>query len=119
MRIDYSGEVPRRVSLFFTPSRPHCRAQFTYRREVLAKVDGNRFEVCGLASDSEDKNKVEEYLRSVGCGAESPTPLNVAFASGDTLRSYKLTSTPTTLVVGNDGTVERSWSGRWECLNPS
>ncbi len=113
LRVDYNGEGRRRVFLFFTPSCPHCRAQFPYWREVLAKVDGSRFEVWGLASDSEDKNKVEEYLRLVGCGTDSPTPLNVAFVSGDILRSYKLTSTPTTLVVANDGKVERSWLGRW------
>jgi peroxiredoxin len=109
----YSGQGPQRVFLFFTPPCPYCRKQFTYWQEILEKVDRNRFEVWGLVSDSEDRNKIEEYLRSVGCGADSPTPLRVAFIPNDILRSYKLTSTPTTLIVANDGTVERSWLGRW------
>lgn len=37
----------------------------------------------------------------------------MAYVTDDTLRGYKLTSTPTTLVVASDGTVEQSWLGKW------
>jgi peroxiredoxin len=113
LRVDYSGRGPQRVFLYFTPTCRFCREQFPYWQDVLAKADRRRFEVWGLVSDSEDRKKLEEYLRSVGCGTDSQTPLRVAYVSPDVLHSYKLTSTPTTLVVANDGTVEQSWLGRW------
>lgn len=114
LQIAYDGKGPRRVFFYFTPTCPYCRKQFAHWREVLSKADRERFEVWGLVSDAEDRGRIEEYLRSVGCGTDSATPLRVAFVANDTLRSYKLTSTPTTLVVANDGTVESSWLGKWD-----
>lgn len=37
----------------------------------------------------------------------------MAYVADDILRNYKLTSTPTTLVVANDSTVEQAWLGKW------
>lgn len=113
LRVAYDGRGPHRVFFFFTPTCPYCRKQFAQWQEVLSKADRARFEVWGLVSDAEDKGRIAEYLRSVGCGADSATPLRVAYVTDDTLRGYKLTSTPMTLVVANDGTVEHSWLGKW------
>jgi peroxiredoxin len=117
--IAYDGRGPRRVFFYFTPTCPYCRQQFAHWQEVLSKADRERFEVWGLVSNAEDRGRMDEYLRSVGCGTDSATPLRVAYVAGDILRSYKLTSTPTTLVVANDGTVERSWLGKWNAQTVS
>jgi peroxiredoxin len=113
LQVNYNGRGPKRVLLYFTPPCPYCRQQFAYWREILDRTDRNRFEVIGLVADSEDKSKIEEYLRSVGCANDSSTALPVALIPEDVRRRYKLTATPITLVITNDGTVEEAWSGRW------
>lgn len=114
LEVRYGAEAPKRVLLYFTPPCPYCRGQFAYWREILERADSSNFEVMGLVADSEDKSKVEEYLRSVGCGADSTTPLRVALVSEEIRRQYKLTATPMTLLVASDGAVEQVWSGRWD-----
>lgn len=113
LQVSYTGQGPKRVFLFFTPSCSYCREQFVYWRELLERADQNRFEIVGLVAESEDAGKVEEYLRSVGCGDGSPAPLRVATIPDDVRRGYRLSSTPITLVTASDGTVEQFWLGRW------
>lgn len=112
--VNYDNESPKYVLLFFTPNCPYCRAQFVYWREVIKQVDGNRFRVLGVAAESEDKVKLEEYLHTVGCSIDTDLALPVAFISDSVRRSYKLSATPITLVVTNDGTVEKVWAGKWD-----
>lgn len=72
-----------------------------------------RFEVLGLADESEDKAALEEYLRAMKCSQGSQFPLSVALIPKDVRRNYKLSATPVTVVVASDGTVEKAWTGRW------
>lgn len=106
--INYTGEETKRVLLYFTPSCPYCQEQFSYWKELLNRVNRNKFQVLGLVSESEDKKKVNEYLSSVGCES-----MRVAFVPKGVLSSYKLSMTPTTIVVENTGKVEKAWAGRW------
>lgn len=64
--------------------------------------------MLGVVSESEDKTKLDEYLRSVGCEA-----MRVAFLPKKILNSYNLSMTPTTLIVANEGKVEKAWVGKW------
>jgi hypothetical protein len=107
INVDYAGET-RRVLLYFSATCPYCQEQFPYWRELLQRVNGNHFQVLGLVSESEDKTKLDEFLHSIGCES-----LHVAFVPNDLLRSYKLSMTPTTLVVLKEGKVEKAWAGRW------
>ncbi len=111
LSVSYDEHGPKRVLLFFTPTCRYCRGQFAYWRELLERADRERFEITGVVADTEDPAQVEEYLREVG--GEPRASLRVAMASADVRRSYKLTATPITLVVANDGTVEQSWQGLW------
>lgn len=106
--VSYPEAGAKRVLLYFTPTCRYCRGQFAYWREILGRADRERFEVIGIASDREDRAKLEDYLRQFGCDGASSTPLRVALVPDDVLRSYKLSATPTTLVVNNDGAVERA-----------
>lgn len=111
--VTYSGTGPKRVMFYFTRTCPYCREQFPHWREILERADRERFEVIGLVDKAEDRPRLEEYLRSMGCAADSRTPLRVALIPKDVRRAYKLSATPITLLVSNDGTVERWWEGRW------
>ena len=48
-------------------------------------------------------------MRAVKCDS-----LGVLFVPNKVLESYKLTITPITLVVNNNGEVEKSWLGKWD-----
>ena len=41
-------------------------------------------------------------------------PLPLVFFDSDSLGSYKLTATPTTLLINEDGRVEHAWIGTWD-----
>ena len=107
INMNYMGET-KRVLLYFTPACPYCQEQFPYWQEILRRANGNHFQVLGIVSESEDKSKVDEYLRSVGCES-----MRVAFVPNSLLKSYKLSMTPTTLVIANEGKVENAWAGKW------
>lgn len=40
--------------------------------------------------------------------------LPVVFVNDQTLARYKLTATPTTLLIDNTGKVEHAWVGKWD-----
>jgi thiol-disulfide isomerase/thioredoxin len=103
VNVTYDGSGPKKVFLFFTPTCPYCRQQFAYWRELLERVDAERFEVIGVVAQSEDKPRLSEYLRTMGCTDEARTRLRVALAPDDVRQSYQLAATPITLIVNNDG----------------
>lgn len=107
--ISYPGQGPRRVFLYFSPDCPYCHDQFPLWRELIERADRSKFEIIGVVSQAEDKARVLDYERSFGCES-----LNVVFAPNDVLRDYKLAVTPTTIVAGNDGKVEKAWAGSWD-----
>lgn len=112
-KVDYDGGGRKKVFLFFTPRCPFCSQQVPYWKELLDNIDPSRYEVVGITGEREDKAKISEYLKEVGY-SDARYPLQVAFAPDNVLRSYRLTSTPTTLLVANDGKVEEVWVGRWD-----
>lgn len=106
--VNYTGREVRRVFFFFTPACPYCGEQFAYWRQMLENINGNQFQIIGLVSSTENRQALEAFLRSHGCES-----LPVALIDSDIIQRYKLSITPTTLVVANDGTVEESWLGKW------
>jgi hypothetical protein len=69
--VSYNGDGPKKLMFFFTRTCPFCREQFPRWREILERVDSDRFEVIGLVDETEDKPRLEEYMRSMGCAADS------------------------------------------------
>jgi hypothetical protein len=113
VEVSFERGARKKVFLFFSPSCPFCHAQFPQWREMLSRVDASRFEVVGLVNEREDRDGVRKYLEAMGCAPGSPTPLRVAFIPADVRSGYLLDSTPTTLVLSADGTVEQNLVGRW------
>jgi hypothetical protein len=112
INVNYYGKGAKRVFIFFSPSCVFSNAQFAYWRRLLERVDRNRFEVIGLASEVEDAETLRRYLNQLGFEAP-PQHFRVALLPDAVRRTYKLSVTPTTLVVTNDGTVEKVWQGQW------
>ena len=113
VEIDYNGSGPKRILFFFTPTCPYCRQQFPYWREILERARNDQFEEIGLVDEDEDRGRVQEYLRAMGCSTDARAALRVAFIPKGVRQSYKLSETPITLLVNNDGTVEKAWAGKW------
>lgn len=80
---------------------------------MLKQVNKEQIEVFGPVSENEKQNEVDEYLRSFDTGSNSSNPLPVIFVSSETLQNYKLTMTPTTLLISQTGNAEKVWIGKW------
>ena len=112
-QLDYNKDGRQRLILFFSPTCPYCQQQSPLWRDLLDKVDSNRFIVVGVVSDREDKQLVSAYANGAGY-FKTKTPLPLVFFDSDSLGSYKLTATPTTLLINEAGQVEHAWIGKWD-----
>ena len=112
-QLDYKKDGRQRLLLFFSPNCPYCRQQSPLWRDLLDKVDSNRFTVIGVVSDREDKRLVSAHADGAGY-FKTKTPLPLVFFDSESLGSYKLSATPTTLLINEDGTVEHAWVGKWD-----
>jgi hypothetical protein len=80
---------------------------------LLDKVDSKRFTVIGVVNDREDKRLVSAHADGAGY-FKTKTPLPLVFFDSESLGSYKLSATPTTLLINDDGTVAHAWVGKWD-----
>ena len=112
-QLDYKKDGRARLLLFFSPTCPYCQQQSPLWRDLLDKIDSNRFIVVGIVSDREDKRLVSTYADGAGY-FKTRTPLPLLFFDSESLGSYKLTATPTTLLINEYGTVEHAWIGKWD-----
>jgi thiol-disulfide isomerase/thioredoxin len=111
--LDYKKDGRQRLLLFFSPNCPYCRQQSPLWRDLLDKVDSNRFTVIGVVSDREDKRLVSAHADGAGY-FKTKTPLPLVFFDSESLGSYKLSATPMTLLINEEGRVEHAWVGKWD-----
>jgi peroxiredoxin len=114
IQVSYTGAEKERVLLFLSPDCRYSREQFAYWQEILGRADRSRFEILGLVRDSEDKEKTINYIQSINLPNRPEQRLQIAVASQSVLDGYKLSATPTTLVVSSKGEVENLWVGKWD-----
>ena len=112
-QLDYKKDGRQRLLLFFSPNCPYCQQQSPLWRDLLDKVDRNRFTVIGIVSEREDKRLVSAHADGAGY-FKTKTPLPLVFFDSESLGSYKLSATPTTLLINEDGTVKHAWVGKWD-----
>jgi peroxiredoxin len=108
LTVKFAQTEPSRVLLYFSPECGYCQGQFAFWRELMKKVDRRQFVFIGIVSEAESQSNLRKYLSLVDC-SEFP----VAFISLKTANDYKLSITPTTLLINGDGKVEQAWVGRW------
>jgi thiol-disulfide isomerase/thioredoxin len=112
-QLDYKKDGRQRLLLFLSPNCPYCEQQSPFWRDLLDNVDSNRFMVVGVVSDQEDKQLVSAHAEGAGY-FKTKTPLALVFFDSESLGSYKLTATPTTLLINDEGLVEHAWIGKWD-----
>ena len=81
--------------------------------DVLNRIDSSRFNVVGLVGNREDKKEVASHADLLGY-FKTRIALPVVSVSDETLAHYKLTATPTTLLIDDNGRVEHAWVGKWD-----
>jgi len=108
----YGKDGKRHLLLFFSPSCPYCIQQGPIWADLLNLIDSSRFEVVGIVGDREDKQKVANHADGLGY-FKTRLVLPIVSVSDEALARYKLTATPTTLLIDNSGTVEHVWVGKW------
>jgi peroxiredoxin len=111
--LNYYKDGRHRLLLFFSPNCPYCQQQSTLWRDLLDKVDSNRVAVVGIVSEREDPKSVSAHVDGAGY-FKTRTPLPVVFFDDESLATYKLTATPTTLLINEEGKVEHAWVGKWD-----
>ena len=112
-QLDYKKDGRQRLLLFFSPDCPYCQEQSPLWHDLLDKIDSDRFLVVGVVSDREDRQLVSAHADEAGY-FKTKTPLPLVFFDSESLGSYKLTATPTTLLINDDGKVEHAWIGKWD-----
>ena len=117
-QLDYNNDGRHRLLLYFSPNCPYCQQQSPLWLEVLNKVDSNRFTVVGVVSEKEDPKLVSAHANAAGYFKTKP-PLPVVFFDDESLGTYKLTVTPTTLLINEEGKVEHAWVGKWDANTAS
>lgn len=112
-RMQYGKDGKRHLLLFFSPGCPYCIKQGPIWVNLLNLIDSSRFEVVGIVGDREDKQKVASHADALGY-FKTRLVLPIVSVNDEALARYKLTATPTTLLIDNSGTVEHVWVGKWD-----
>lgn len=112
--VAYTGQERDRLLFFYTPSCPYSRQQFPGWLDLADRTDKSKIEVLGLVADTEDKAKLQEYLHEMGQARSSGVTFTTALIPKGLRGAYKLSETPLTLLIANDGTVKKVWAGRWD-----
>lgn len=101
----------RKIVLFSSTSCPFCKKQNPNWNQLAEQIDRRKYEVVTLFRDKEARSQVAAYLQANGFSNQDSG--KVFFVSDEFLNEGKLNSTPITLIVGNNGVVERAWFGLW------
>ncbi|MGH9914587.1 MAG: TlpA family protein disulfide reductase, partial [Pyrinomonadaceae bacterium] len=97
----------KRALLFFSTTCPFCHKQFPYWQQLLSNADQGQYRLTALTTET-DTQAIRKYLHSMNCDR-----LEVLTIAPEVAARYKLNVTPITLVIGNNGLVEKTWSGMW------
>lgn len=112
-QVQFGKDGRKQLLLFLSPSCPFCVQQAPIWCDVLNRIVSSRFNVVGIVGNREDKQEVASHAYALGYFKTKVT-LPVVSVSDETLARYKLTATPTTLLIDDTGKVEHAWVGKWD-----
>jgi len=112
-QVQYRKDGRKQLFLFFSPSCPYCMQQGPIWCDLLNRIDSSRFNAVGLVGNRENKKEVASHADVLGY-FKTRIALPVVSVSDETLARYKLTATPTTLLIDDNGRVEHAWVGKWD-----
>jgi peroxiredoxin len=92
------------VLLVFAPQCTACERALPYWREIKEVCARNQYQIFGISLD--DSPKTNAFLKMKGLNVESFVDIDA-----EAREAYKLSLTPMTIVIDNNGKVERIWPG--------
>lgn len=109
--VRFDGNGLKKVVLFSSVSCPFCKKQNPMWNRLIGKIDRRKYEVMEIFRDSESGSQVAAYLKANGFSNEDSA--KVFLIRDEFLREEKLNATPVTLLIGENGVVEKAWFGLW------
>lgn len=101
--VNYAASA-KTVLLVFRPGCPACERTLPAWKEIKAASERSGYQIFGISLDN--NANTSDFLKANGLNLE-------VFAGADAQfqKAYKLNLTPLTIVVSNDGKVEKIWPG--------
>lgn len=90
--------------MVFTPQCAACERTVPYWKEIRAACARNQYQIFGVSLDDGPRTNV--FLTSNGLSMAAFVDIEA-----ETKEAYKLFLTPLTIVIDNNGRVERIWPG--------
>jgi thiol-disulfide isomerase/thioredoxin len=109
--VNFDENNLKKIVLFSSISCPFCKKQNPKWNQLIEKIDRQKYEVVELFRDKESRNQVAAYLKANSFSNEDS--VKVFLVGDEFLKEKKLNGTPITLIVGQNGVVERAWIGLW------
>lgn len=101
--VNYAAST-KTVLLVFRPGCPACERTLPYWKEIKTVCDRKGYQIFGISLDS--TANTSDFLKANGLNLEVFPGPNAQFKN-----TYKLNLTPLTIVIANDGKVEKVWPG--------
>lgn len=101
--VNYADRA-KTVLLAFSPQCAACESSIPYWRAIKAACARNQYQIWGISLA--DGPKTSAFLMSKGLSLEAFVDIEA-----ETREAYKLWLTPLTIVIDNNGKVERIWPG--------
>ena len=95
----------KRILYFFRTTCGYCKKQMGYWKNLAAL---NKYRLTAITTET-DTQAVKNYLREY-----EVENWDVVTTSPEQAQKFKLLVTPITIVVNNDGIVEKVWTGLWQ-----
>lgn len=112
MEVNFNANNLKKVVLFSSISCPFCKKQNPKWNQLIEKIDRQKYEVVELFRDKEPRNQVATYLKANSFS--NGDLIKVFLVGNEFLKEEKLNGTPITLIVGQNGVVEKAWFGLWD-----
>ena len=109
VEVRFDGSKLKKIVFFSSTRCPFCKKQNPTWNQLIERVDRRKYEVVELFRDKEAPGQVAAYLKANSFLDEDM--LKVFMVADDFLQEEKMNSTPVTLIVGENGVVERVWVG--------
>jgi peroxiredoxin len=104
LTFDYGADLRKTVLLIFSPRCPYCTENMPNWRALAQGIDPKSYRVVAVSLLPEG---VKEYVATHGL---SDVPV-IADPDPKNRVAYEMNLTPQTLLIGQDGTAEKVWTG--------
>lgn len=105
--VNYNDGNAKRVLLYFHPTCGFCKKQMPYWRELVSKADPAKYKIDLITTET-DTDSIKKYLDTYNINSWETFSIKKEDAD-----KAELSGTPITVVLDDNGKVEKVWIGMW------